>query len=149
MTAESEDPDLEGWRERLEPSCPAGDRRPRDRLGRLEPRLVCADPVATFRAVLALAGLWEKVVPDEHVLHVEDREEGVWSVVLCPCGQQTVLGEPAWRYAAGEARSHRVTGAFSLPHRGVTECAGGCSRFFLPWFTGEVRVHRFELEAAA
>lgn len=143
-TDEEAERDREGWRDRLGsparlspaevasatedltpgPGRPAGDRRPRDRLGSLEPRNVFADAVLPLR-LWGSPGLFARVVPSEHVLTACGRDGLTYLLVVCPCGAESVL----------------VAAAF-------TECRGECGRFFLS-VGDEVRVHRFEAEAAA
>jgi hypothetical protein len=122
-TDEEAQRDREDWRERLEPRpvdrpyLQVGDRRPRDRLGRLEPRNLFRDGVLPLR-LWGYHGLFARVVPQEHLLVTVDRERRDCCVVLCACGVQTLLG------------------------LGFTGCRGSCGR----WFLGvgrEVRVCRF------
>lgn len=82
--------------------------------------------VTLLQAIPGFAGLWEKAVPDSHLLVVVDRDGAPWEIVLCTCGEQVAL------------------------ERGnLGECpGGGCGRWFFA--TGDsVRVRRFELEDAA
>src|ERR1017187_320695 len=142
-TDEEAERDRDGWRDRLGslepltpaelagamedltpgPGRPAGDQRPRDRLGSLEPRNVFADAVLPMR-LWGSSGLFARVVPSEHVLTALGRDGLAYLLVVCPCGAESVLERAAFM-----------------------GCRGECGRFFLS-VGDEVRVHRFEMEAS-
>jgi hypothetical protein len=75
------------------------------------------------RAFPGYAGLWgDREVPARYLREARDRRGGIWVVVSCLCGAQTVLEE-----------AHMA-------------CVGDCGRWFLPMDSG-VLVYRPE-EAA-
>lgn len=63
-----------------------GDLRPRDGLGRLEPRNPFLDPLALTRALPGLGGVFDREVPESH-----RTEAGV----RCVCGTETGLPDAA------------------------------------------------------
>ena len=144
-TAETDDPDLEGWRDRLDPRpvdrawLQVGDRRGRDRMGRLEPRNPF-DGLTMGRALpsgreLGFLGLWGKVVPAEHVITTTDAQGRSKRFVWCSCGFLVPLA------------SQGPTACVSVLWREDDELEldydGPCCRFFLGT-ARDVRVKRFD-----
>lgn len=69
------------------------------------------------------AALWDLTVPESHLLRTKGRDYQVHTILLCPCGAQTVLD--------------------AVP---LTQCAGLCGRWL---FVGRKTVfaHRFDRQS--
>lgn len=106
-----ERPELERRREDLQRAVAPGFKRPFAGSG---------GAILLLRSIPGFAALWERKVPESHLLRTCDREDSAATVVLCPCGAQSPID-------AGE----------------VLDC--GCGRWFFH-VGSSIRVKRFVAE---